>query len=145
MTREINLDSILTLDAEIIRLKRTRNSPLYTARIPPEILGHIFRFNFTEADDPCFPGIQRSLYNFLLGCHHRFQVAVRVPELWNSWGNNLKDWKRWHLRSGTSVLDLILDGCNNEEGLFDEALRDALGDRAVRNVIQKVYLSGSNM
>jgi hypothetical protein len=48
MDREINLDSILALDAEIIRLKRTRNSLLNIARIPPEILGHIFRFNIPE-------------------------------------------------------------------------------------------------
>ena len=91
---------------------------------------------------PCFPGIQRSSYNFLLGCHHRFQVAVRTPELWNSWGNNLKDRKRGYLRS--AAIGLILDGCNNEEGFFDEALRDGLRDRAVRGVVRKVHLRGSD-
>jgi hypothetical protein len=119
MGREVNLDSILALDAEIIRLKRTRNSLLNIARIPPEILGHIFHFNITEDGDPNLAGIPKGSYNFLLVCHHWFQVALCTPELWSSWGNNLKDWKRRYLRSGTSALDLILGGSNYGDGLED--------------------------
>jgi hypothetical protein len=144
MGREVNLDSIMALDAEIIRLKRTRNSLLNVARIPPEILGHIFRFNITEDGDPDFAGIPKGSYKFLLVCHHWFQVALRTPELWSSWGNNLKDWKRWHLRSGTFALDLILDIPNRGDRGVDGALRDAIRGRAARNVIRKVHLKSNN-
>jgi hypothetical protein len=144
MGREINLDSIVAWDAEIIRLKRTRNSLLNIARIPPEILGHIFHFNITEDGDPDFAGIPKGSYNFLLVCHHWSQVALRTPELWSSWGNNLKDWKRWYLRSGTFALDLILDDWNHECEDFDEVLRDAIRDRAARGIIRKVHLESSN-
>ena len=144
MGREINLDSILALDAQIIRLKRTRNSLLNIARIPPEILGHIFRFNIAEVGDPHFPKIPKGSHNFLLVCHHWFQVALRTPALWTSWGKNLKDWKRRHLRSGISALDLILDGWGYQGGGFDEALRDALRDRAARDTIRKVHLKGDD-
>ena len=140
MSREINLDSILALDAEIIRLKRTRNSLLNIAHIPPEILGHIFRFNAAGVGDPHFPKIPKGSYNFLLVCRHWFQVALRTPALWTSWGNNLKDWKRRYLRSGIFTLDLILDGLRYRGGDFDEALRNALRDRAARDVIRKVHL-----
>ena len=142
MGHEINHDSILVLDAEIIRLKRTRNSLLNIARIPPEILGHIFHISVTEVGDPHFAGIPKGAYNFLLVCHHWFQVALRTPGLRSSWGNNLKDWKRWHLRSGISSLDLILDGWRYGGGVLDKTLQDALRDRAARDVIRKVHLRG---
>jgi len=146
MDREINLNSILALDAEIIRLKRTRNSLLNIARIPPEILGHIFRFNVsaTGVDDPNFPEIPKGSYNILLVCHHWFQVANLTPGLWSSWGNNLRDWKRWHLRSGTFALDLFLDGWRYNDGVFDQALRDTLKNRAARDVIRKVHLKSND-
>ena len=143
MGREINHDSILALDAQTIRLKRTRNSLLNIARIPPEILGRIFRFNVAEVGNPHFAEIPKGSYNFLLVCHHWFQVALHTPELWTSWGNNLKDWKRWYLRSGIFALDLILDGCDCGNDDFDEALRDALRDRATRDVIRKVHLTSN--
>ena len=72
------------------------------------------------------------------------QVALHTPELWTSWGNNPKDWKRWYLRSGISALDLILDGWDYGDGDFDEALRDALRDRAACDVIRKVHLRGGD-
>jgi hypothetical protein len=141
MDREINLSSILALDAEIIRLKRTRNSLLNVTRIPPEIIGHIFCFSIMKVGDPDFARIKKGSYNFLLVCRHWFQVALHTPELWSSWGNNLEDWKRWYLRSGTSALDLTLDEWNYRgHGSLDEAIRDAIRDRAVRNVIRKVHL-----
>ena len=142
MGREIGLSD--SINAEIIRLKRTRNSLLNIARIPPEILGHIFHFGVMEVGYPHFAGIPKGAYNFLLVCHHWFQVALRTPELWSSWGNNLKDWKRWHLRCGISALDLILDGWGYQGAVFDGALRDALRDRAIRDVIRKVHLRGRN-
>jgi len=144
MDREINHDAILALDAQIIRLKRTRNSLLNIARIPPEILGHIFRFSVAEVGDPHFAEIPRGSYNFLLVCHHWSQVALHTPGLWTSWGNSLRDWKRWHLRSGISALDLILDGWTDGGGVLDEALRGALMDRAARNVIRKVHLKSDD-
>jgi hypothetical protein len=144
MGSEVNLDSILALDVEITRPKRTRNSLLNIARIPPEILGHIFHFSITETSVPDFAGIPKGPYNFLLVCHHWFQVARRTPELWSSWGNNLKDWKRWHLRFGISTLDLILSRWYDGGGGLDEALRDAIGDRAARDVIRKVHLASNN-
>jgi len=149
MGREINTHSILVLDerikettAEITRLKRSRNSLLNIARVPPEILGHIFRFNVApEFGDGRFATVRGDAYDFLLVCHHWFEVARRTPELWSFWGNSLDDWKRQHLRFGISALELVLDGSlSHEGGSFDEALRDALRDRAARDVIRKVQL-----
>ncbi|KAF9650310.1 hypothetical protein BDM02DRAFT_1452815 [Thelephora ganbajun] len=148
MGREINVDSILALDAEIIRLKRTRNSLLNVARIPPEILAYMFRFSITtttESGDPDFARIKKGSYNFLLVCHHWYEVASSAPELWSSWGNSLEDWKRWHLRSGTSALDLVLDGLRHPAGSFDGDLRDALRDHVARGVIRKVHLRSRNI
>ena len=146
MSREIYyLDPTPAPDAETIQLKRTRNSLLNIARIPPEILGHIFHFNIAEVGDPHFAEIPKGSYNFLLVCHHWFQVALLTPELWSSWGNSIEDWKRWYLRSGISALDLILDGWNYRDGVFDKALRDALRDRAARDVIRKVHLKSNDM
>ena len=148
MGREIDLDSILALDkrieeitAELIQLKRSRNSLSNVARVPPEILGHIFRFNITTEDgDPQFAGIQKGSYNFLPVCHHWFEVAHRLPELWSFWGNTLEDWKRQHPHSGTSPLDLVLDGTECRVGPFDGTLQDALRDYAARDAIRKVHL-----
>ena len=144
MGREINLDTILAMDAEIIRLKRTRNSLLNIANIPSEILGYIFSFNVMGTGDPCFPEVQKGSHNFLFVCHHWFQVALHTPDLWNSWGSDPKDWKQRYLRSGTSALDLVLDTRNCKDRYFDGPLRDALRDRAARGVIRKVHLRSNN-
>jgi len=154
MGHEINIDSIQALDkrieevaAELVRLKRSRNSLLTVARVPPEILGHIFGFNITtEVGDPKFAGIQKDSYNFLLVCHHWFEVARRLPELWSFWGNSFEDWKRQLPRSdGTAPLDLVLDGAECQVGPADEALLDTLKDYTARNAIRKVHLRSDDI
>ena len=154
MGHKININSIQALDkrieevaAELVRLKRSRNSLLTVVRVPPEILGHIFGFNITtEVGDPKFAGIQKDSYNFLLVCHHWFEVARRLPELWSFWGNSFEDWKRQLPRSdGTAPLDLVLDGAECQVGPVDEALLDTLKDYTARNAIRKVHLRSDDI
>ena len=141
MNRELNIEPILALDKQIAQLQRTRNSLLNVARIPPEILGRIFRFAIiVKTGDPDFAGIQHASYKFLLVCHHWHEVALRTPELWCSWGDSLKDWKWWHSRSGTSVLDLALNAFGYPHGILNGTLQAALRDRATRDAIRKVHL-----
>jgi len=90
-----------------------------------------------------FAKIATGSYNLLLVCHHWSQVALHTPGLWTSWGSSIRGWKRRYLHSGISVLDLILDGWVSRDGDFDEALRDALRDRAARDVVRKVHLNSS--
>ena len=79
------------------------------SKFPPDVLGNIFRWNVT-LEEP-FDGIKEESYNFLLVCHHWFEVASRAPELWAFWGNNLEDWEKRCLRSSVGTpLDLVLDG-----------------------------------
>ena len=85
MDREINIDSVRALEEQIkeheraiIKLKRARNSVLNVSKFPPEVLGNIFRWNVT-LEEP-FDGIKEESYNFLLVCHHWFEVASRTPE-----------------------------------------------------------------
>jgi len=149
MGREVNIDSILALDerikeitAELAQLKRSRNSLLNIARIPPEILGHIFRLNIMpEAGEGYFPKLRKGSYNFLLVCHHWFQVARNTPELWSFWGNSLEDWRRRYPLSGvTAPVDLVLDRFHHRDESLDEILRDVLRDRAARGVIREVHI-----
>ena len=146
MDREINLDSIRALDKQIeeyekaiIRLKRTRNSLLNVSTLlPPEILGSIFRWNVIP--NGTFDGLLKSSYNFLLVCHHWFEVASRAPGLWCFWGNSILDWAHRHARCGTGPLDLVLKEDTNRE--LDDELRDALQDRATHDTIRRIHLSG---
>ena len=115
MGPEINIDSILALEKQIeegigdvTRLKRARNSLLnISTRVPPEILGHVFRWNVIPKGE--FDGLRAGSYNFLLVCHHWFEVASNTPELWTFWGNNLNQWSQRYQRSGTAPLDLVLN------------------------------------
>ena len=149
MDREINLDSIRELEKQIeeheraiIQLKRTRNSLLNVSTLPPEILGRIFRWNVVPEGD--FAGLGRRSYNFLLVCHHWLEVASHNPELWCSWGNSIQDWARRHARCGTVPLDLVLDDWYSGHEL-DDKLRDALQERAARDIIRWVHLRGTDV
>ena len=148
---ETNVDSIRVLDEKIrehevaaIALKRARNSLLNISKLPPEVLGKIFHCNVAPEDD--FDGLDEGSHNFLLVCHHWFEVASRTPELWSSWGDSLKDWARWCHRSRTAPLDLMLvdrdddDDEPHQDYLDDAALCDALRDRAAQGAIRRVHL-----
>jgi hypothetical protein len=151
MSREINIDSILAVErriaekvAETAQLRRSRNSLLNIARVPPEILGYIFRMCVILKPawdgDTRFDGIQAGSYDFFLVCHHWYEVAHHTPELWSFWGRNLVDWKRRCLHFETSPLDLVLDEGEGPFGTFDQTLGKALETRAARNLIRKVHL-----
>jgi len=147
---EINIDSLMALDkrikevmAELARLKRSRNSILNVARIPPEILGHIFRLHIMPESSGSRPlKVRKGSYGILLVCHHWFRVARKTPELWSFWGNDLEKWKRMYLFSGVSApVDLVLDEFHWRDRPFDENLRDVLRDRAARDAIRKVHIA----
>ena len=89
-----------------IKLKRTRNELLNVSKLPPEVLGDIFCRNVTLKDD--FGELEEGSRNFLLVCHHWFEVALRAPEVWNFWGDTTTDRARWHRYSETAPLDLVL-------------------------------------
>jgi len=154
MDREIHLNAILALEKRIegheghesviIQLKRTRNSLLNVSTLlPPEILGDIFCWNATPDPDKDFGGLSRGSYNFLLVCHHWFEVASRTPDLWSFWGNSVRDWARRHTQCGTVPLDLVLEEDMSTSGDFDDKLRDALRDRAKRDLVRRVHLGGT--
>ena len=133
-----------------IKLKRARNALLNISTLPPEILGNIFQLNVTPEDD--FDGLEKGSHNFLFVCHHWHEVALRTPEVWGFWGNTLADWARWHRRSRTAPLDLVLVTSynNSSNGIdgdvpFDAALHEALQDRAARDTIRRIHLIGKDL
>ena len=147
MGRELNLESIQAMEKQveehkkaIIKLNRARNSLLNVSTIiPPEILGTIFYWVVMlgrESDRS-----HRTAYNFLLVCHHWFEVASRTTELWISWGDNLEDWERRHTCLRAARLDLELYEGYGAGQPLNESLRDALQDRATRGSIRRVCLS----
>jgi len=157
MWHEANIESIQALEKQIeegngdlIKLKRARNLLLnISTRVPPEILGYIFVWSIFRESGPSlesrsnFSGLKEGSYNFLLVCHHWFEVASRTPELWSFWGNVLQDWKKRHHRSGVAPLDLVLrgpDGPEDYDGLLDEPLRGALRDRVRQDTIRRVHI-----
>ena len=149
LSGETNIESILALDEQIrehemaiARLKRSRNSLLNVSKLPPEVLGKIFRWNVTLKGD--FDGLEEQSHNFLLVCHHWFEVASSTPELWCFWGNTPKDWARWHRRSGTMPIDLVLDA-EEGNGFLNGTLGIVLRRRAIRDTIRRVHLKSSNI
>ena len=150
MSRETNVHSIRALERQI-EVKRARNSLNIYVCTPPEILGRVFAWGLVQqAYHPQayrpphsrdFAGLQKGSYNFLLVCHHWFEVASCTPELWGFWGNTLQDGKKRHHRSTATPLDLVLDGGKSNPGvLFDKSLQDAVGNRVVQDTIRKVHL-----
>jgi len=145
MDREINIDSIRALEEQIkehegaiFKLKRARNSLLNVSTLPPEVLGNIFRWNTTLKDDF---GLEEGSHNFLLVCHHWFEVASRTPELCSFWGNNLGDWEKRYLRSSVGTpLDLVLDGLTHMFGFVSESQQMVLEVRAARDTIRRIHL-----
>jgi len=148
MDREINVDSIRALEERIkeherstikLKLKRARNSLLNVSTLPLEVLGNISRWNIVVEEH--FGGLEKGSHNFLLVCHHWFEVASRTPELWGFWGNNLGDWEKRCLRSSTGTpLDLVLDGLICTFGSTSESQRTVIENRAARDNIRRVHL-----
>jgi hypothetical protein len=144
MGDEINADSIRDLEkqieegaGDIIQLKRTRNSLLnISVRVPPEILGSIFHWITATDKNPYY--WMHIDYKFLLVCHHWFEVACHTPELWGFWGITLKQWSHRCQRSGTTPVVLALRF--NPGVSFDGPLREAVRDRAARDMIRSVHL-----
>ena len=124
----------------IIKLKRARNSLLNVSKFPPEILGEIFRHN-TALHATYFPSMKRP-YNFLLVCHHWFEVASHTPELWGFWGRNPQDWIKRYLQYPTAPLNLVLDDEQSDSTnvTLDDNLRNALQTRAMQDTIQQIRL-----
>ena len=150
MDRETNINSIRALEEEIkeheravIRLKRTRNSLLNVSKLPPEVLGNIFGWNVIRKGD--FDGLEKASHNFLLVCHHWFEVASRTPELWDFWGNTPEEWARWYSRARTAPLNLVLGGDGYDTRCFDATLRGALEDRATKDTIRSVHLDAGGI
>jgi len=148
LSDEINVDSIRALDEKIkeherlvIELKRARNSLLNVSKLPPEVLGNIFRWNVTLKDD--FGGLNKRSHNFLRVCHHWFEVAYRTPELWSFWGNTFEDWSRRCRHPEPAPLDLVLDNVRAYDPFeypISDTLSEALQDRATRDNIRRIHL-----
>ena len=154
MGRKINVHSIEALEEQIkqhesaiIKLKRSRNWLLNVSTLPPEVLGNIFRWNVTLKD--AFGCLEEGSHNFLLVCHHWFEVASRTPELWTFWGNNLEDWEERYLSSSVGApLDLVLalrePDYSPMPSSVNESHQVVLADRAASNSIRRVHLWADN-
>ena len=152
MGRETNIYLIQALEKQIeegkgdvIELKRHRNSLLnISTRVPPEILGYIFAWNLVREDSWYFGGLRKGCCNFLLVCHHWFEVASRTLELWNFWGNTFQDWKKHHHRSGAAPLELVLDEYRCDPDIsFDRPLQDAVRSCVMQDTIRRVHLTSN--
>ena len=134
MDRERDCDSMQGKKHKI-KLNRARHPPLnISTLLPPEILGIIFYWTMVFKQSYSKPP-----YNLLLVCRHWFEVALRTPQLWTSWGNSLEDWERRCTFPVGSGLNLKLtEPCGYRSASPSEPLLDALQDRAVRDLIQRV-------
>ena len=148
MNGETNIESILALEEQIreqeqvvAKLKRARNSLLNIFKLPPELLGNIFHWNVTLKND--FDGLEEGSHNFLLVCHHWYEVASSTPELWSYWGNTPTDWARRHHRSGTTPVDLVLKVYEDDLS-FDSDLFNVLQDRVNRDTIRRIHLKATD-
>ena len=126
-----------------VKLKCARNWLMsISIRIPVEILGHIFVLTTVQEQGIHFEGLKKRSYNFCLVCHHWSEVASNTPELWRCWGNTLKDWEKWHFRTG-SLVDLVLDHEPGPGGLsipLSSELSGRLKDCANQDMIRQIHL-----
>ena len=151
MDRERNICSIRAIEKHVEEPKKTlfklnhTRTPLsnISTLIPPEILGIIFCWAVILQRKQG-TGWRRVSYNFLLVCRYWFDVASRTPQLWISWGDNLRDWEQRCSCLETARLDLELkrDYLIASQAL-DERLWDALRGRAARGSIGQIELHGN--
>ncbi|KAF9786295.1 hypothetical protein BJ322DRAFT_780163 [Thelephora terrestris] len=146
---EANIESIRALEEQIrehetaiIKLKRARNSLLNVSKLPPEILGDIFCLNATIKDE--FELRETRSHNFLLACHYWYEVALRTPDVWSYWGDDVEEWAKRHLQHTTAPLDLVLSSGELERCTLDDSLRNALQDRAMQDTIRWIHLGAEN-
>jgi len=135
---------IMEHERTVIKLKRARNSLLDISKLPPEVLGEVFRWNVTLRSD--FGGLEKRSHNFLFVCHHWFKVASHTPELWNFWGITLRDWAQRYPCSGVAPLDLVLDrpAYDDDGDYLDATLCNELKDRAAKDAIRRVHLKAGD-
>ena len=148
MRGEINIESIMALEDQIrqhevaiANLKRARNSLLNISRLPPGVLGKVFRWNVSFKGG--FDGLKKGSHNFPPVCQHWHEVALGTPELWSFWGNTLMDWTRCSRRSRTAPVDLVL-GAGPAKDTFRDTLSNVLRDRAARDAIRRVHLRSAD-
>ncbi|KAF9646486.1 hypothetical protein BDM02DRAFT_3118509 [Thelephora ganbajun] len=77
-------------------------------------------------------------------------IGSRSPltlEVWSYWGNTLGVWLQRYKRSGTTPVDLAMNGYDicDSNNHFDESLQDALRDRAEYDAIRSLHLLGDKL
>ena len=149
---ETDAELIRVLLEPIIMVRRIRNSLLsISTAVPPEILGDIFARVVTRNRDypllfdaPDFFDrfkLERGSYNFLLVCHHWFEIASNTPELCRGfWGDTLQDWdERRRHTAATAPVHLLLRGSTSSEKNLED-LGKALKIRITQDKIREIHL-----